>query len=133
MNTELATAVVCYGLYDEETIIAFIAIIHQPLAKNAKMKRVSRLVVLPDYQGVGIGYKFLSELAEMYRACGYDFSIVTSAKNLIYKLYNSNEWSMKRLGVNKAQKGIISKKTASFQPSIRTECKTAGFRYIGKQ
>ena len=70
MNTELASACVCYGLYDEGTIIAFMGVLHQPHGKNAKLKRVSRLVVLPDYQGIGIGYLFLTEIAKQYVSQG---------------------------------------------------------------
>lgn len=56
----------CYGLYDNDTIIGFLAVIHQPHPKNTKLKRVSRLVILPDYQGIGLGTKFLNKIAEMY-------------------------------------------------------------------
>lgn len=129
MNTELASACVCYGLYDEETIIAFIAIIHQPHAKNAKMKRVSRLVVLPDYQGIGIGYKFLNAIAEIYKAKGFDFTIVTSAKNLIYRLYRSDEWIMRALTVSKCNP---TSKIDYGRASMRRNNKTGRFVYKGK-
>ena len=92
LNTEIADCCVCYGLYDEENIIGFIAIIHQPHPINKKLKRVSRLVILPDYQGIGLGTKFLNEIAKLYINQGYDFSIVTSAKNLINALRKNDKW-----------------------------------------
>ena len=85
----------CYGLYDENKIIGFIGVIHQP-STNKKIKRVTRLVILPDYQGIGLGTKFLNAIAEEYIKNSYDFSIVTSAKNLIYSLSKSPKWCLIR-------------------------------------
>lgn len=100
-------------------------ILHQPHGKNKKIKRVSRLVVLPDYQGIGIGYAFLNEIARKYTNEGWTFTIVTSAKNLIWKLANSNEWILKRLSVNKcsSKKSAIDYK----RKSMRSKNKTASF------
>ena len=71
-------------------------VIHQPHGINKKIKRVSRIVVLPDYQGIGIGTRFLTEIAKIYKNKGYDFSIVTSAKNMIKSLYKNDKWIMIR-------------------------------------
>lgn len=102
--------------------------LHQPHGVNKKIKRCSRIVILPDYQGIGLGYKFLTVIAEYYTSMGYDFSIVTSAKNFITKLYNSDKWKMRRLGTNHCS----NSKTAidCNRKSMRTKCKTASFFYI---
>lgn len=99
--------------------------LHQPHGTNKKIKRVSRLVILPDFQGIGLGYRFLTILAEMYSRQGYDFSIVTSAKNFIQKLYLSEKWALTRLGVNKCSS--ISSAIDYNRCSMRTRCKTASF------
>ena len=101
-------------------------VLHQP-HRNPKIKRVSRLVILPDYQGIGLGYKFLNCVAEKYAVQGYDFSIVTSAKNLIARLAGSERWRMIRLSVNKCS----SRKSAiDFRrESMRSRNKTASFFY----
>ena len=96
MSGELPAAALCYGVYDDDKIIAFMGVLHQPHGINKKIKRVCRLVVLPDYQGVGIATRFLKIIAEHYTKQGYDFSIVTSAKNLIYALNKSNDWLLQR-------------------------------------
>ena len=126
MNSDLPSAAVCYGVYDDEKIIAFMAVLHQPHNVNKKIKRVCRLVVLPDYQGVGIATRFLKIIAEHYTKQGYDFSIVTSAKNLIYALNNSNDWLLQRYSPNNQSK---SKKAQYKQDCIRRKCKTASFFY----
>lgn len=86
----------CYGLYDNENIIGFMGVLHQPHPINKKLKRVSRLVILPDYQGIGLGTRFLEIVAKKYIKENYDFSIVTSAKNMIYALRKSDKWLMYR-------------------------------------
>lgn len=127
MNTDLSSACRCFGIYDGETIVGFMGVLHQPHGVNKKIKRVSRLVILPDYQGIGIGYKFLCSVAKMYAKQGYTFSIVTSAKNLIVKLSKSQNWKMIRLSYNKCSsiKSSIDYKRAS----MRDKCKTASFQF----
>jgi len=127
LNSEIASASVCYGLYDENNIIGFIAVLHQPHGVNRKLKRCSRLVILPDYQGIGLGTKFLNIIAEKYKNEGYDFSIVTSAKNMIHALRKSDKWVLTRYSRNNcsSNKSAIDYK----RNSIRSDCKTGGFRY----
>ena len=102
-------------------------VLHQPHGINKKIKRVCRLVVLPDYQGIGIATKFLNCMAKHYTAQGFDFSIVTSAKNLIYALKKSNNWLLQRYSAG----GCSSNKLAIDykRKSARTQCKTASFFY----
>ena len=95
-----------------------------PIRKNTK--RCSRLVVLPDYQGVGIGGRFLNEIAEYYNKCGYSFLIMTSAKNLIMKLHNDPNWKMKRIGCSGTSTGTLKNK----RQSDRKNVKTASFEYV---
>ena len=103
------------------------AVMHQPHGVNKKIKRVCRLVVLPDYQGIGIATRFLKIIAEHYTKQGYDFSIVTSAKNLIYALNKSNDWLLQRYSAENcaSKKSSIDYK----RKSIRKNCKTASFFY----
>lgn len=121
MNTEISNAAICYGLYDKNEIIGFMGILHHPDRRNHKMKRVSRLVILPEYQGIGLGVKFLTVMAKYYNKCGYDLCIITSARNLIDALRKNKDWLCYRFGrVGKsAGKNALIKKhrdvgTASF-------------------
>jgi GNAT superfamily N-acetyltransferase len=65
--------------------------------KEPRVKRVHRLVILPDYQGAGFGVKFLNEIAKHYKKKHYRFTIVTSAPSLIYALRKSVDWVTKRV------------------------------------
>jgi GNAT superfamily N-acetyltransferase len=54
--------------------------------------RVSRIVTLPDYQGVGIGSLFLDSLAEMYVQQHFRFSITASHPSVIGHCKRSPHW-----------------------------------------
>ena len=101
---------------------------HQPHGKNRKLKRVSRLVILPDYQGIGLGTRFLDIVAQHYVEQGFDFRIVTSAKNMIVALKRSNKWVMVRWSVEHCgnEKSLIDYKRSSIR-----KVKTGAFKYNG--
>ena len=101
------------------------AILHQPHPKNDKIKRVSRLVILPDYQGIGLGTSFLNAIANIYSKQNYDFSIITSAKNLIYALKKSNKWIMYAYSKSKPE----SDTSGLGHRKVRSECYTGRFMY----
>lgn len=102
-------------------------VLHQPHYINKKIKRVSRLVILPDYQGIGLGTRFLNQIAKYYINQGFDFTIVTSAKNLISSLRKRPEWCMYSYMKQKP----VFKKTSRIDRlrQLRTDCYTAGFAY----
>ena len=83
---------------------------------------------MPDYQGIGLGKKFLEFIAEKYVNHGYDFSIKTSAKNLINALRKSNKWAMISYGTSNctSNKSAIDYK----RKSLRSNCKTASFFFL---
>lgn len=122
LDNSLGNQAQCYGLYDNENIIGFIGIIHFPHPKNKKIKKVTRLVILPDYQGIGLGVKFLNEIAKIYSK-NYYFAITTSAKNLISALNKNENWYLTR-----CKKSEQSNSTHKINKSIRT-VKTASFYY----
>lgn len=116
-------------MYDQDKIIGFIGIIHFPHPKNKKIKRVTRLVILPDYQGIGLGTKFLNAIARIYVNDGFDFRIVTSAKNLIYALNKSDNWQLRSYAKGKKSTKIGIKALAK---TARTNVKIASFLFVKK-
>ena len=125
LSDDLPSVARCFGVYEENNIIAFMGVLHQPHGVNKHIKRVCRLVVLPDYQGIGIATKFLEIIAKYYTNKGYDFSIVTSAKNLIYALQKNNNWTLIRYSSSSCSS---SKLAIDYnRKTIRKNCKTASF------
>lgn len=128
LSKELPKQANCYGAFDGEQIVAFIGIIHYPNPRNKKIKKVSRLCVLPDYQGIGIGKQFLALVAKKYADEGFDVRITTSAKNLIYALRRDKNWTLVRYSVNK-KTNTANIKYQKLNNTVRDNCKTASFYF----
>jgi GNAT superfamily N-acetyltransferase len=93
---------------------------------KVKYYRVSRLVVLPDYQGIGVGKQLLNFIGELYTSqTKMPFYILTSNPQIIHG--NLSNWKVTRLGhasrgagdtrINNELKGSLSRKriTVSLQ------------------
>ncbi len=64
---------------------------------RARYYRVSRLVVLPDYQGIGIGKRLLNFMAELYTSqTKLPFYILTSNPQIIRG--SMKNWRINRIG-----------------------------------
>lgn len=82
------------GLVDGEPA-AFGALLHfpHPVAKN--IQSLSRVVVLPDYQGLGLGaHSFTETLARICDANGKRFAVSTSHPALVKTWASSQNWTM---------------------------------------
>lgn len=90
-------AATVYLAYVNDQLAGFCSVLHfpHPLVKN--MKKIHRLVILPDYQGAGIGIRFLTEVGKMYREQGR-ISIVTSSPSLVFGLKASKDWACTHYG-----------------------------------
>jgi len=80
-----------------DEIAGFISILPQP-GKTKYLKRVHRLVILPDYQGAGIGIKLLNEVGLIYKKDKWRYIINTTSPSLIYALKKSNDWNCHHYG-----------------------------------
>lgn len=78
--------------------VCFFAVLHFPHARVKNFKRGHRLVVLPDFQGLGIGHKFSTEIAEMYKQNGFRFIITSSTKSLFKQRSKDKRWIVKSFG-----------------------------------
>jgi len=63
-----------------------------PLTGRVGRDRVSRIVVLPDYQGLGIGGRVLDVVASLRRAMGRRVNLTTSHPSMIASLTRSRNW-----------------------------------------
>jgi len=79
-------------------VAGFLSVLYFPHPHVKNMKKVHRLVILPDYQGAGIGVKFLNEIAKIHQHEKFRFSIVTSSPSLINALSKNKLWALTRIG-----------------------------------
>ena len=95
LNGSLGAGVRCYTALHQNKPVAFIAVVC--VRMKAKYYRVSRLVVLPDYQGIGIGKRLLNFVAELYTSqTKMPFYILTSNPQIIRG--NMTNWKVARFG-----------------------------------
>lgn len=98
LNTELNNSAEFYiGTINNE-LVCCAGVIQFPMRKG--WKRVHRLVVLPDYQGIGIGTKFITEIGRMVKARGYELNLTTSSPSIVNALIKHEKWKLTRYGRN---------------------------------
>ena len=95
LNGSLPSTARCYTAVHQDKPIAFIAVVH--IHMKARYYRVTRLVVLPDYQGIGVGKRLLNFIAELYTSqTKIPFYILTSNPQIIRG--NLTNWRITRFG-----------------------------------
>jgi len=95
LSGSLASTARCYTAVYKECPVAFIAVIH--VRMRARYYRVTRLVVLPDYQGIGVGKRLLNFIGELYTSqTKIPFYILTSNPQIIRG--NMENWRVTRFG-----------------------------------
>lgn len=112
----------CYALDYKGFAIAFAAITHFPHPKCCNFKKIHRMVVLPDFQGIGIGKKFLNAVSEIYYKQNFRVLLTTGALSFINSLGREKDWKLTRkLGKVGESKGVLkgstskNRETASFE------------------
>lgn len=89
----LSTGATCFAAWLDDQPIAFCALV-AVLGKRGQ-KRISRLVTLPDYQGLGIGLRLAERVAEFARGQGSRVSITASHPAVIAACRHSAAWQLR--------------------------------------
>ena len=131
MNGELISNAQVYILKINNENVGFIAVTHFPHPKNKMIKKIHRLVIMPDFQGIGLGKTLLDYVADIYFKQGFDVNIVTSAKNLCLKLKLSDNWILFYHG---RQAPITSKSNLQHMKTYNSASRiTYSFQYRGEK
>lgn len=127
LNGKLGAGVRCYSAFYHGKPVAFIAVAHVHMKAN--FFRVSRLVVLPDYQGIGIGKRLLNFIAELYTSqIDLPFYLVTSNPQLIHG--NIDNWKVKRVGHSNPRKRANTRIDQGLSKSASGQRLTCSLEYI---
>jgi GNAT superfamily N-acetyltransferase len=95
LSGSLAKHARCYVAVYQDKPVAFIAVMH--IHMRSRYYRVHRLVVLPDYQGIGLGKRLLNFIAELYSSqTKAPFYIITSNPQIVRA--NNSNWKITRFG-----------------------------------
>lgn len=112
----------------DNTIIGFNSILNQPSGTSKFSFRTHRLVILPDYQGLGIGTKFEEFIGEDILKRGGKLYLRTTHLRLGRHCMESNKW------VAASQNLVIRKKNDNSPKYKTVDCtrKAYSFEYVGE-
>lgn len=128
LTAELNHSAVCFVLFANGQPAAFAGVLHRPHAKAKNIKGLSRLVTLPDWQGLGLALILAEKLGAAYHATGSRFRTYPAHPALIRAFGKWPSWGLtKRGGDFSARKGLTSTAVGTFGGR---PCAT--FEYIGE-
>lgn len=107
MNTGLHLAAEQWVGVINGQLVCHRGVIQFPMRKG--WKRGHRMVVLPDYQGIGIGTAFENYTSQYYANKGWNVNVLTTTPSLVNALRNSKKWNLIRFGRNKSSMGDFAK------------------------
>lgn len=88
-----------------DAYVGFCAVRPYPNGSLNFGKAIHRLVILPDFQGLGLGTKFMETLCKMWVDKGYKVFIRTAHESLAHHFANSILW---KEGPRNGKKGDVS-------------------------
>ena len=128
MSAELHKAAQCFGLFVGDEPVAFAGVLHYPNPRVKNIKKFSRVVTLPDWQGLGLIFILMEKVASAYKALGFRHRGYPAHPGFIRAMAGTKEWQLIRKPAlfQKTKKGVESK----INPS--KVCRPyAVFEYVG--
>jgi GNAT superfamily N-acetyltransferase len=126
LSGSLATGARCYMATWEGEPVTFCATL--PIITRRNHRRFTRIVTLPDYQGMGIGMRVVAAVASLHRAEGLRINVTSSHPALIRHCRQSDQWK----AINVRKFGASPRLSARF-PGYRgsTGRAVVSFEYVG--
>lgn len=120
-------------MYANGELCGFTSVLPFVHPRVKQTKKGHRTVILPDFQGVGLGVYLRDFVAEHYRQKGFGYITTTSNPALVHSMKHSPRWICTAFGRNttsaNAHKGMASmNKTISGVSRI-----TTSWKYVGDQ
>lgn len=125
LSGSLSRGATCYLATWNHEPVAFCAVIG--MLGHAGHKRITRLVTLPDYQGIGIGTKLLEFVCERITTKGERASITTSHPGMCRYLQASARWRLTRVRRSFQQRAQVVRQLAVRDSQGRA---VASFEYL---
>lgn len=129
MTNELHGAAQCYCLFINSRPAAFAGILYRPHPKVTNVWGVSRLVTLPDFQGLGLAFVLSDLLGSAFRALGQRLRFYPAHPALMRAFDKSNNYRLEKSPalINNSSAGKLSGK-GGFAFGGRPN---ATFEYVG--
>jgi len=107
----------------------FLSIARFPHPKAKDIMTIGRIVVVPEFQGFGVGMKLMKSIADLYN--GNRIRITTSLKPFMIALNNSKSWKCVRSGRVHCSTGKGFQNRNQKNASVSSNRITATFQYNG--
>ena len=133
LTVELHKAAKCFGMFVDGTLAAFAAVLHRPnwRKKGQDIKGISRIVTLPDWQGLGLSPMLATVLGSAYKGTGWRLRAYPAHPALIRVAMKSSDWMMvKNPGYVQKSRPSYGKKTSRSMRNVSRP--GAVFEYCGK-
>lgn len=92
LNGDMNTSSQCYAAYWEDVVVAFCSVLAMPSGTLKNAFREHRTVVLPDFQGLGIGVRLSDVVARFYVENGGRFFSKTAHPRMGEYRERSSNW-----------------------------------------
>ena len=129
LDSSLNKSAICFLAMYQNMIVAFSAWLSL-VSGSSRGKREHRTVVLPDFQGVGIGNAISEYCASIWRTLHYRAFSTTSHPAMIAHRTKSENWKLNRPPSMGAHGGRIWRER-SISDKAAISRLTAGFEYVG--
>ncbi len=126
LSGTISKSAYCFLASIDDSPAAFSSVISFPHSR-APGWRGHRLVVMPDFQGIGLGNKLEEFVASLFSATGKPFYSTSSHPGIVHYRMRSPLWSVTR---KMSRADIQSRVDYARSQSFRRE--TASFRFCGK-
>jgi GNAT superfamily N-acetyltransferase len=130
LTNQLHKGARCFGLFVGDRLAAFAGMLFRPSNSGGRIMGCSRLVTLPDFQGLGLAFALIDTVSSIYKAVGMHTHTYPAHPALIRGFDKSPKWSLrKKPGKFSPPKGKTS------DPSIGDHMggrPCAVFRYAGE-
>jgi len=127
LSGSLAAGARCYLATWNGTPVNFCATV--PVITKKNHRRFTRIVTLPDFQGIGIGMRVVAAVAALHRAEGHRINVTSSHPALITHCRSSSLWravNVKKTGGNRNSTRFPTYRTAAGRAVV-------SFEFIGSQ
>ena len=126
MSADLHPGARCFGLWANGHLAAFAGVLHFPHPKVGNMSRISRIVTLPDWQGLGLAMILLEQIGAAARGIGRRLRNYPAHPAFVRAHDKSKIWRLeKRPGTFRTATGATGIKGAQSQRPC------AAFEYCG--
>lgn len=109
LTADLNKAARCFGLWVGDTLATFSAVLHRPHPRAKDVYGISRVVTLPDWQGLGLASTLDETLGAAYKGIGKRLHAYPAHPSRVRTLDRSPQWALKkRPGLYSPRPGVTT-------------------------